>query len=248
MSSPMMDLPQLPTTSSSRRKGNCSSATPPPAAHVSFNQAQVGLRYGRVKIISAERRYAAGWRHPYVETRCAGCGSNAWISLHSLARGVSKGCQQCSRPRQIPRWLDRILTDAKRRCTTKTHKDWLNYGGRGIEFRFPSVLEAGLWVLANLGERPSPRLELDRINNNGHYAPGNLRWATRRQGACNTRRCVLGEWDYHVDEWPYAFFTVRRLKLEGLTRAEILERAALAVEEKRKNWRTIAARLAFLTS
>jgi len=222
---------------------------PPLAAHTSFNQAQVGCRYGWVEIISAERRYAvAGWHRPYIETQCTGCGAKAWINLHSLMRGISKGCQQCSQPRRLPFWLDRILTDAKSRCTTKTHKQWMNYGGRGIEFRFPSVLKAGLWILANLGERPSSRHELDRINNDGHYEPGNLRWATRRQGACNTRRCVLGEWDYHADEWPYAFFTVRRLKLEGLTRAEILERATLAVEEKRKGWRRIAARLASLRS
>ena len=204
------------TTSSSRRKGNCNSASPPPAAHVSYNQAQVGLRYGWAEIISAERRYRRkGWSAPYVETRCVGCGARTWIYLHSLAGGRSKGCQQCSRPRQIPLWLDRILTDAKGRCTTKTHKQWVNYGGRGIEFRFPSVTEAGLWVLANLGERPSPQFELDRIDNDSHCEPGNLRWATRRQQMCNTRCSVVGEWEYHADEWPYAFFTVRPASCRG---------------------------------
>jgi hypothetical protein len=247
MSSPMMASRPPQTTSSSPRKGNCSSAKPPPAAHVSYNLEQVGHQYGWVKIISAERRYAAGWRHPYVKTRCVGCGSKAWINLSSLTRGISKGCQQCSQPRQIPRWLDRILTAAKGRCSNKTDKQWVNYGGRGIRFRFSSVLEAGLWILANLGARPSSRHDLGRIDINGNYEPGNLRWATRRQLMNNTRCSVLGEWDYHEAEWPYAFTTTRRLKLMGLSRAEIVDRAALAVVEKRKNWRMISARLAFLT-
>jgi hypothetical protein len=110
------------------------------------------------------------------------------------------------------------------------------------------VLKASLWILANLGDRPSPRHTLDRIDNDGHYESGNLRWATRRQQAFNTRQSILSEWEYHADEWPYSFTTVWRLKRQGLTRAEILDWAALAVEEKHKNWRMIAARLASLTS
>jgi hypothetical protein len=132
--------------------------------------------------------------------------------------------------------------------TRKTDRKWKDYGGRGIEFRFSSVLKAGLWVLANLGKRPSPQHELDRIDNDGHYEPGNLRWATRRRQMFNTRRSIVDEWEYHADEWPYAFATVARYKRKGLTRAEILDQVALAVVEKRAGWRRIAARLAPLTS
>jgi hypothetical protein len=251
MSSPATASPQLEITSSSSRKGNCGSVTPPPATRVSFNPTQVGLRYGWVEIISAERRYVKNWGASYVnKTQRTGCGAEAWISLSNLARRISKGCQQCSEQQRqrIPRWLDRILTEAKQRCTNRMKTGWMNYGGRGIEFSFPSVLKAGLWVLKNLGERPSPRHQLDRIDNSGHYEPGNLRWATRPQRGFNTRRSVVSEWDYRTDEWPYAFHTVARFKRKGLTREETLERAALAVEEKRKGRRRIAARLAALTS
>ena len=39
------------------------------------------------------------------------------------------------------------------------------------------------------GDRPFPKAELDRYpNNNGNYAPGNVRWATRGMNMRNTRR------------------------------------------------------------
>src|SRR5262245_27308933 len=168
MSSSMAASSQPEITSSSLRKGNCGSATPPPATHISFDPAQIGLRYGWVEIVSAERRYVKSAF--YVDTRCTGCGAKAWITLSNLKRGVSKGCQQCSEQerQRILHWLDRILTEAKQRCTNRKTIGWMNYGGRGIEFRFPSVLEAELWVLANIGEHPSLRHQLDRIDNNGH--------------------------------------------------------------------------------
>jgi hypothetical protein len=248
MSLNTMASPPPEITSSSRRKGNYNSVTPPPMERVSFDPAQVGRRYGWAEIVSPERRRVKSQRVTYVETRCTGCGTEAWINLSSLVHGRSKGCRRCSQPRRIPRWLEIKLSNAIQRCTNKKDREWVNYGGRGIELRFSSMLEAALWILANIGERPSLKHELDRINNDGHYEPGNLRWATRHQQANNMRRSIVGEWDYRENEWPYTYQTTRRLKQQGLTRAEILYRAVLTVKEKGRHWRRIAARLASLTS
>jgi len=78
--------------------------------------------------------------------------------------------------------------------TTATHgKTFKIYGARGIKVWPGWIGDEGFWRFATwaaleLGDRPGPGYSIDRINNNGDYVPGNLRWATARQQASNTRR------------------------------------------------------------
>jgi hypothetical protein len=83
-----------------------------------------------------------------------------------------------------PEWTS--FHAAKKRCTNPKFKQFADYGGRGIEFRFKSFEE----FFAEVGPRPEPKFKysLERIDNNSHYEVGNVRWATKKQQARN-RRC-----------------------------------------------------------
>jgi hypothetical protein len=76
----------------------------------------------------------------------------------------------------------RAYHDARRRCLNPKCADYPNYGGRGIQFLFASFEE----FFDVLGERPPGKM-LDRINNDGHYEKGNVRWASRAVSLKNQR-------------------------------------------------------------
>lgn len=77
------------------------------------------------------------------------------------------------------------------RCYQTTNHDYVHYGGRGIEVceEWQDLVTFCVWLDENLGPRP-PGWSLDRINNDGNYEPGNVRWAdhsTQMKNRRNTR-------------------------------------------------------------
>ena len=109
------------------------------------------------------------------------------------------------------------------RCHNPKEKTYPRYGGRGIivcdewRYNYPAFL-------AHVGRRPGPEYSLDRINVNGNYEPGNVRWATRSQQQRNRRDNVMVEYkgkptQIHqaCEEAGLSYEAVRTRMRKGLT-------------------------------
>ena len=81
------------------------------------------------------------------------------------------------------------------RCYRPSARGYERYGGRGIRIHGPwHDVTVALPDMANLlGPRPAgpPRRTLDRIDNDGHYVPGNLRWSTQPEQNANQGHGVV---------------------------------------------------------
>lgn len=85
--------------------------------------------------------------------------------------------------------LHYLWINMRNKCINPRHPDYRYYGERGIEV-------CDRWELyrlfaADVGPHPGPGWTLDRIDNDGHYEPGNVRWASRQTQARNRNYCKL---------------------------------------------------------
>lgn len=77
------------------------------------------------------------------------------------------------------------------RVTNPRHVRFASYGGRGVTID-PSWRESYVTFLRDVGPRPEG-MTLDRIDVNGDYVPGNVRWADAVTQRANQRRAVRSQ-------------------------------------------------------
>ena len=77
-----------------------------------------------------------------------------------------------------------VFRSMKARCYKNTHKDYKNYGARGITIEFIDYKDFIDWALQNGYEEG---LEIDRKNNDGNYSKDNCRFVTKSVNNMNRR-------------------------------------------------------------
>ena len=86
--------------------------------------------------------------------------------------------------------LRRVYNRSKDRCNNPTRKDYKWYGGRGIENKFVNFNHFMQHVTIDLcitDIKQIKDLQIDRIDNNGHYEPRNIRFVTCKVNNNNRR-------------------------------------------------------------
>ena len=127
------------------------------------------------------------------------CGNLTLVRYYNLRSGntISCGCMRKAASKLKVQALPHInithgmsnsreyssYHSAQQRCNNPNNDRWLDYGGRGIQFRFKTFED----FFKELGPRPL-RTSLDRVDSNGHYERGNVIWSTAKEQIQN-RRC-----------------------------------------------------------
>jgi hypothetical protein len=194
---------------------------------------RAGEVFGRLTLVEEVGKFGKSQRMRWL-CRCE-CGRETPVFTSALLSGNTRSCGCLSRDSNAERQITHGLSGtpeyhawytAIQRCTNPEYENFEDYGGRGIQFH-SAWLEDLPAFLAEVGPRPGPGYSLGRIDNEGHYEPGNLRWETSEQQNNNRRfnRIVTADGKTLSQAAHEAGMTVgnlfRRLK-RGLTIEEAL--------------------------
>jgi hypothetical protein len=145
------------------------------------------LRSLTLDVTTLSRNKGGYWN---VSGACSVCGKTKWYDTANLLSGRSQGCR-CNLPHKYNSQHAEMLGDRYacmvQRCERESHKSWRDYKGRGIKVLFTSTEHFIRWALHKWPDTDFKGLDFDRIDNNGHYEPENLRLVTRSANLRNRR-------------------------------------------------------------
>jgi hypothetical protein len=156
-----------------------------------------GQRFGRLKVLGLYeiRRYVSerSAQTKYYWVCICDCGISKIVRTEHLTTGriLSCGCldRETCRKRMTTHGMTKspehrswACMKARIRGYDPHHRKY--YADVNLDPRWEKFEN----FLKDMGPKPSPKHEIDRINPFGNYEPGNCRWATRSEQMFNTRR------------------------------------------------------------
>lgn len=154
-------------------------------------------KFGRWTVVSFSHKVE---KNKYWICQCD-CGRRKTINYSNLKSGASSSCgclhKERARAASVTHGLSKhpaykSWQHAKHRCFNKDDQHWDRYGGRGITM-CPEWANSFESFWKDMGGTYKDGLTLERINFNGHYEPGNCKWATMSEQLRNTERSIFIE-------------------------------------------------------
>lgn len=199
-----------------------------------------GIRYGKLTVI--KRADFNNQRNQVMWVCQCDCGNQTTTTGNNLKNGHTKSCGCAVRDYHNRRHnsgakshgLYRLYSAIKSRCYNKNDIHYADYGGRGIKMANEWLQDYWLFAetLETLPHYGEDGYSIDRIDVNGDYSPGNVRWATAAQQANNRRKnnrvYGYGE-EKTISEWANQFginyYTLwSRVNEQGLSLEQAIEK------------------------
>ena len=165
----------------------------------------IGERFHELTVTGFNYGPAGGVKSVRVSCACSAAIHN--VDLHNLLKGATTRCNTCAQKKskatvknfwkyaaECPndehrRRLLCRFSAAVQRCHNPKSKQRANYGGRGISVALEWRENKALFLrhVVTLDGWDNPALEMDRIDTDGNYEPGNIRFITKAKNSLNKR-------------------------------------------------------------
>ena len=146
----------------------------------------IGKIFGDLKIISEEKKTS---KRRNFKVKCLVCGDERIINLSWIKKHNKHSITTCGKKNRVyNKRFNRIYNDIVRRCTNTNRKDSKYYCSKGIKCNisyqvfYNNLFQDYLKHVEKFGEKNTT---IDRININGNYELGNIRWPTLSEQAKN---------------------------------------------------------------
>ena len=187
----------------------------------------IGKRFNSLTILDVNKE-----NYSYNFISMCDCGKTHSSFYKNVLKGKSKSCASCAIKMSLV-LRGRSISDIKKeltpfysmvgRCYNKNNQNFKEYGERGIIVCDRWLKNPRLFV-DDMGERPSPKHSIDRIDVNGNYEPSNCKWSTQKEQCANRRNNIYLTIDgkrelagYWSDKTGVPYPTILHRKKSGLS-------------------------------
>lgn len=177
----------------------------------------IGQTFGKLTVVEAlpGKAIGGGWW----KCTCSCGATDVRASEKRLREGKKTSCGHLPQKGVAPTHggsADReynIWSFMRQRCNNPNRASYYRYGGRGIKVceRWNSSYEA---FLEDMGRAPFDDAQIDRIDNDGDYEPGNCRWVSQAENKKNKSNARYLEHDgkrMQLTDWAKALGVPVRL-------------------------------------